>query len=155
MSKQSYWSSGARRKDWSVNSLRCWRCLVINTPDETPSKAHPLFTGSLLRSLCIRLPSVFCFWLLMPECTVYTWFELGLIFRSAYYCSLAVCPLFDCFFTYWNLSANNLFPSFLPVLMFLPSLAVCFFLCVLQAFQFTTGKYTSSIKILERANKLI
>lgn len=41
MSKQCYWSSRARRKDWSVNSLRCWRCLVINTPNETPSKAHP------------------------------------------------------------------------------------------------------------------
>ena len=48
MSKQCYWSSGARRKDWSVNSLRCWRCLVINTPDETPSKAHPSLAGSLL-----------------------------------------------------------------------------------------------------------
>lgn len=53
-----------------------------------------LFCCLLYCSLCIRLPSVFCCWLLMLDCTVCTWFEFSLVFYSAYYGSLAICPLF-------------------------------------------------------------
>lgn len=70
MSKQHYWSSRARRRDWSVNSLHCWRCLVINTPDETPSKVHPSLTGffSLLLALLLPVHQAFhCFLLLASD----------------------------------------------------------------------------------------
>lgn len=125
MSKQCYWSSGARRKDWSVNSLRCWRCLVINTPDETPSKAHPLFTGSLLLlALSLSLHQApQCFLLLAPDAWLH-WLHLVLVWSyffspSAYYRSVAFFnPLLDWFFSlpalYSNISENQFISFFAP-----------------------------------------
>lgn len=113
MSKQCYWSSGARRRDWSVNSLRCWRCLVINTPDETPSKAHPSFTGSLL--LLALLLSVHqalqCFLLLAPD----TWLHcLHLVWIWSY---LLLYLSFICFSLYLTLLWGGvLLPPFFVLL---------------------------------------
>lgn len=132
MSKQCYWSSGARRKDWSVNSLRCWRCLVINTPDETPSKAHPSFTGSLLLlALSLSLHQApQCFLLLAPDAWLH-WLHLVLVW-SYFFPPLLIIALLLFLILYWIDSSlyphciltyqkTNLFPSLLPVFLFLPT----------------------------------
>lgn len=127
MSKQCYWSSGARRKDWSVNSLCCWRCLVINTPDETPSKSHPSFIGSpllLIRSLSpYHVPQWFlvivCRWL---KSSVWT---LGVLFLPLFlFCLLLRCSLllFALYLIGYFLSPLD---SFLVHSLF----SVCFPLC--------------------------
>lgn len=152
MSKQCYWSSGARRRDWSVNSLRCWRCLVINTPDETPSKAHPSSTGRLLLparclSLCISFPRVFCCWLLKHDCTVCTSFEFRLIFFFLLYICLllllVMCPLFDWLFFTYSLPSLSVAPSFLCLSLFFfsPNISVYILLHISRKGDCTNNYY--------------
>lgn len=66
---------------------------------------------SLNRSPCIRLPSVFCCWLPMHDCTVCTWFEFALIF-------LLCLLLLSCYLSFVRLFSTSVLsvaPSFLPL----------------------------------------